>query len=102
MEVDGERINRALPSDKHPGSTTLEEAVELLRAPIVLGQHQQTGLDITVMSGRFGPYYKHGSLSISVGKLPDGEAPSFEHAVARLDKKAQKMGKIHRDIVMRG
>jgi DNA topoisomerase I len=85
---------RSLPSDKDPESLTVEEAVELLRGPAALGQHEETGLNITLHQGRFGPYYKHGSLQFSVGKLPDGEEPSLEHAIARLDKKAERLGVI--------
>ena len=64
----------------------------MLKGPKILGQHKETQLDITLSKGRFGPYYSHGSLSMSVGKLPEGKEPSLEHALARLDRKAAKLG----------
>jgi hypothetical protein len=92
VNVDGKDINRSLPSDKNPDGLTVEEAVELLKGPTVLGQHQETGLDITLRDGRFGAYYKHGPLQISVGKMEDGAEPSLEHAIMRLDRKAARQG----------
>jgi DNA topoisomerase I len=101
--VDGKPINRSLPTDKDPESLTVEEAVEVLKGPTVLGQHEETGLDITVHDGHFGPYYKHGSLQFSMGRLPEGEEPSLEHAIARLDKKAERLGtSSHCSIVIHG
>ena len=56
---------RPLPDDLAPDELTLERALELLDAPTerVLGSDPDTGLDIIVRPGRFGPY-------VSVGR-PD-------------------------------
>lgn len=88
----GKDINMSLPDDIDPEALTCEQALELLKGPKILGQHDETELDITLNKGRFGPYYAHGSLSISVGRLPEGEEPSLEHGLARLEKKAVKLG----------
>jgi len=47
---------------------TLEEAEELFKLPLTLGEHD--GLEISVNIGRFGPYVKFGDQFIS---LPKGE-----------------------------
>ena len=98
--MDGQDINQGLQKDTDPGSVTVEDAVELLKGPIVLGRHPGTGLDVTVQTGRFGLYYKHGSLQFSVGTLPTGEEPNWDHAIARLDKKAMRLGAISPDTSM--
>ena len=56
---------RPLPDDLAPDELTLERALELLNEPTerVLGTDPDTGLDIIVRPGRFGPY-------VSVGR-PD-------------------------------
>ena len=56
---------RPLPDDLAPDELTLERALELLDAPTerVLGSDPDSGLDIIVRPGRFGPY-------VSVGR-PD-------------------------------
>ena len=54
-------VKRAnVPEDLAPDELTAEKATELFNAPKqedrVLGQHPETGLDIAVRNGRFGPY----------------------------------------------
>jgi DNA topoisomerase-1 len=49
---------------------TFEEALELFKLPLTLGEHQ--GLEVSVNIGRFGPYVKHGEQFISLAK---GEEP---------------------------
>ncbi|MCS4484984.1 type I DNA topoisomerase [Gleimia sp. 6138-11-ORH1] len=45
---------------------TLDEALQLLALPRVLGTHPETGTEITTQNGRFGPYLKHGTDSRSL------------------------------------
>jgi len=49
---------------------TLEDAMQLFRLPLTLGEHQ--GLEVSVNAGRFGPYIKFGEQFIS---LPKGREP---------------------------
>lgn len=59
---------RPLPDDLAPDELTLERALELLDAPTerVLGTDPDSGLDIIVRPGRFGPY-------VSVGRPDETE-----------------------------
>lgn len=50
---------------------TLEEAMDLFKLPLMLGEHE--GLEVSVNIGRFGPYVKWGEQFIS---LPKGEEPT--------------------------
>jgi topoisomerase IA-like protein len=71
----------------------LEDALKLFSwTDISLGQHPETGLDLQIKSGRFGKYYAHGNLICSIGNVPDDFEASFEHAMARLDSKAKRLG----------
>jgi DNA topoisomerase-1 len=48
---------------------TMEEAMELFKLPITLGEHE--GLEVAVNVGRFGPYVKFGEQFISIPKGED-------------------------------
>ena len=50
----------------HPDQVTLEEALQLLSLPRVLGVDPTTGEEITAQNGRFGPYLKRGTDSRSL------------------------------------
>ncbi|MFM6977098.1 MAG: type I DNA topoisomerase, partial [Micrococcales bacterium] len=49
-----------------PETFTYEDAVKLLSLPRVVGQDPETGIDITVQNGKFGPYIKKGTDSRSL------------------------------------
>ena len=58
----------SIPDDLAPDELTVERAEEILAAPSndrVLGIHPETGLDVQLRAGRFGPY-------IQVGEMTDG------------------------------
>ena len=59
-----------LKSSQSIETITLEEALELFKLPLTLGEHE--GLDVSVNIGRFGPYVKWGEQFISI---PKGEEP---------------------------
>jgi DNA topoisomerase-1 len=50
---------------------TFEEAMELFKLPLTLGEHE--GMEVVVNIGRFGPYVKWGEQFISI---PKGEEPT--------------------------
>ncbi len=50
----------------HPDEITLEQALQLLSLPRVLGVDPVTGEEITAQNGRFGPYLKRGTDSRSL------------------------------------
>ncbi len=55
-----------------------------------LGEHPREGGEVTVQSGRFGPYVKHGKVNASVRKPHDPQTISLDDAVALLDARAKK------------
>ncbi|HSQ43982.1 MAG TPA: type I DNA topoisomerase [Ginsengibacter sp.] len=59
-----------LKSSQSIETITLEEALELFKLPLTLGEHE--GLEVSVNIGRFGPYVKWGEQFISI---PKGEEP---------------------------
>lgn len=69
-DADPRRVN--VPEDLAPDELTAEKAQELIDAPVagdrVLGQDPETGHDIVVKDGRFGPYVSE--------VLPEPEAPA--------------------------
>lgn len=64
---------------------TLEEALDLFKLPITLGEHE--GKEVSVNAGRFGPYVKWGEDFVS---LPRGEDPmsvDMERAITLIKEK---------------
>ena len=56
----------SIPDDMAPDELTIERAEEILAAPSndrVLGTHPESGLDIQVKAGRFGPYVQVGEVA---------------------------------------
>jgi DNA topoisomerase-1 len=76
-----------LKADQSISSISLEEALDLFRLPLSLGEYQEK--EVTIGIGRFGPYVKWGDSFISI---PKGEEPldiDMDRAVAIiLDKQA--------------
>lgn len=91
MSHDGKDVTCALPKTTRPDELTLEQAAGMLQVPEVLGKHPETGLDIMLLSGKFGPYYQHGSLQVSAGKLGDQDQ-TLDVALLKLELKAQRQG----------
>lgn len=67
---DEKPIFAPIPKDKSLETITLEEALELFKLPMNLGEYE--GQSVVVATGRFGPYLKFGTTNIS---LPKGEEP---------------------------
>ncbi len=71
---DGDDSERAsIPDDLPPDELTVARAVELLEAPSgdrVLGVHPDSGLEVHLRSGRFGPYVQEGQHDDETGFKP--------------------------------
>jgi len=57
-----------------------------------LGAHPADGQPVKVMSGRFGPYIKHGSTNANVPRGADPQGVTMEEAVALLAARVEKGG----------
>jgi DNA topoisomerase-1 len=57
-----------------------------------LGAHPQDGEPVRVLSGRYGPYIKHGATNANVPRGTDPQAVTMEQAVALLAERAAKGG----------
>ncbi|HVF82936.1 MAG TPA: type I DNA topoisomerase [Sphingomicrobium sp.] len=61
------------------------------REPLaVLGNHPDSGKELKVMEGRFGPYVTDGSTHATLAKSADPTAVTLDEAVALVDAKAAK------------
>ncbi len=49
----------SIPKEKRPDEVTVADAVRYLSLPRVVGQHPESGNDITASIGRFGPFIVH-------------------------------------------
>lgn len=74
-----------LKADQSIETITMEEAMELFKLPLILGEHE--GKEVAVNVGRFGPYVRWGEDFIS---LPRGEDPltvDMERAIEVIEGK---------------
>ena len=61
------------------------------REPIaVLGQHPESGKDMKVMAGRYGPYVSDGTTHATLPKGADPKSVVLEEAIRLIDEKAAK------------
>ena len=93
---------RSLEESDDVYTVTLERALELLQAPKksrrrtatrtilrTLGPHPQTGAEVKLMEGRYGPYVTDGHLNASVPNGTDPASITLEGAVALLKARAE-------------
>jgi DNA topoisomerase-1 len=66
---------------------TLDEALELFKLPLTLGEHE--GQELSVAAGRFGPYIKWGEQFISLPKGMDPATVDMETAIELLKQKQE-------------
>ena len=97
LERDGEKKTVDVPEDVPPADLTMEIVEEMLekreKGPETLGTHPETGEEIFLMDGRYGPYFQLGertddnkkpkTASVPKGKKPD--EVTLEEAVQLLD-----------------
>ena len=66
---------------------TLDEALDLFKLPLTLGEHE--GQEVSVNTGRFGPYVKFGEQFISLPKGVDPLEVDMEQAIELISQKQQ-------------
>lgn len=71
----------ALPKCKNPDEATLEEALTLGALPKTLGNHPESGEEIILGLGRFGPYVKYQGKFTSIPKGTDHLKVTLDDAV---------------------
>jgi DNA topoisomerase-1 len=83
-------LNRAvaLLAEKRAGAGRRGEAAALKE----LGAHPQDGAPVRVLSGRYGPYIKHGGVNANVPRGADPLALTLDEAVKLLAERAAKSG----------
>ena len=77
----------SLNKDQSIETITLEEALDLFKLPLELGSYD--GEEVSVNSGRYGPYVKWGEAFISLPRGTDPLTVDMEQAVALIDEKKQ-------------
>jgi DNA topoisomerase-1 len=94
-EADGDKKPRfaALKKGQSIDTISLAEALELFRLPRILGEFEN--LEITVATGRFGPYVRHNSAFYSLSKDDDPLTVTLERSIEIITaKRAQDQQKI--------
>lgn len=94
-DVDGEEAKpkrMALPKGLEMEDVTLEIALELLSLPKSLGNHSESGKEIKVGIGRFGPYVVHDGDFRSIPKEQSVFKISFEEAMELLTQPKKGRG----------
>jgi DNA topoisomerase-1 len=75
-----------------PDTVTMEEALELLRLPRVVGAHPDDGENITALNGRYGPYLKWGTETRSLDAEEELLTITLDAAVQKL-KEPKRRGR---------
>ena len=83
----------AVPPTMDPEQLTLEEALNLLSLPKLLGQHPETEKDIKVGLGRFGPYVVHDGDFRSIPKTENLFEVDLEKALFLLAQPKRMRGR---------
>ena len=59
----------------------------------MLGEHPELGGEVQVLSGRYGPYVKHGKVNATIPKDREPTSITMEEAVALIAARAAANGK---------
>ncbi len=89
------KIYASLTANDEMWTVSLEEAVALLDAKLPLkelGKHPETGGDVIVKNGRYGPYVTDGKTNANLPEGAEPEALELQEAVKMLAEKASKGG----------
>lgn len=82
---DEEKQFASLKPDQNIGTITLEEALDLFKLPVDLGEYKGENLEVNV--GRFGPYVRFGKKFVSIPKNIDPLSVTFEQAKTWIEEK---------------
>ena len=77
----------ALKKDQSIETITLEDALDLFKLPLTLGEYE--GKEVYVNMGRFGPYVKWGEDFISLSKGEDPLEVDMERAIELIEQKKE-------------
>jgi DNA topoisomerase-1 len=80
---------------KEPSKVTLDQALQLLSLPRVLGKDPADGVEVTAHNGKFGPYVKKGTDSRNLGEAAEPKllTMTLEDALEELKKPKQFRGR---------
>ena len=86
-------IFASLTTEQQLDTITLDEALELFKFPKEIGTYK--GEPVTVNNGRYGPYLKYSSKSISIPKEIDPHSVDIDSAIPLIDEKLKADEPIH-------
>ena len=86
-------IFASLTKEQQLDTITLDEALELFKFPKEIGSYK--GEIVTVNNGRYGPYLKYSSKSISIPKEIDPHSVDIDSAIPLIDEKLKADEPIH-------
>ena len=86
-------IFASLTKDQQLDTISLEEALELFKFPKEIGNHK--GETVTVNNGRYGPYIKFSTKSISIPNGIDPHTVDLNIAIELIDEKLKSEEPIH-------
>ena len=86
-------IFASLTKEQQLDTITLDEALELFKFPKEIGTYK--GEVVTVNNGRYGPYLKYSSKSISIPKEIDPHSVDIDSAIPLIDEKLKADEPIH-------
>ena len=82
-----------LPKNMSMETITLEEAMELFKLPRKVGAFE--GSEVTIGSGRFGPYVYHNKKYVSLPKTEDPMSVTLETAIELIEAKRKQEKERH-------
>ena len=86
-------IFASITKEQQLDTITLDEALELFKFPKEIGTYK--GEIVTVNNGRYGPYLKYSSKSISIPKEIDPHSVDIDSAIPLIDEKLKADEPIH-------
>ena len=86
-------IFASLTTEQQLDTITLDEALELFKFPKEIGTYK--GEIVTINNGRYGPYLKYSSKSISIPKEIDPHSVDIDSAIPLIDEKLKADEPIH-------